>query len=294
MRILLSLIGACMVHATAVAACPPEGMNRSQLAALRSAKWEVPDNARRQLLAGAMLDCLANPDPVLRDDNGFEALQSWMRTQKLDPATMQAIRATLLARLQLPDPSGFAAPFAALALAEVVRADRIKPYLSDVERAGIVRAGAAYLTAVRDYRGFDEKEGWRHGVAHGADLMLQLAVHPALGKAEHLAMLAAIATQLSAPSMQAPAHFYVYGEGERLMAPVFYLARRDTLSAADWETWVAALMPAAAPQSQAVLARRHNLKNFLMPLYASLAESKDETQRARLLPFVTKALKQLD
>jgi hypothetical protein len=293
-RILLSLAGACVVHAGAVAACPPQGMSRTQLTELRSAKWEVPDNARRQLLAGAMLDCLADPDPVLRDDHGFEALQTWMRTQKLDVATMQTMRATLMARLRAPDPTGFAAPFAALALAEVVRADRIKPFMSDKERADLASFGSTYLFAVRDYRGFDEKEGWRHGVAHGADMMVQLAVHPGVSKADHQAILAAVAAQLATPSSMTPPHFYRYGEGERLMAPVFYLARKDTFSAAEWEAWFGALIPAAAPQSQAVLARRHNLKSFLMPLYASLAESKDEAQRARILPFVTKALKQLD
>lgn len=294
MRILVSLIGACAIHAGAVAACPPDGMNRGQLASLRSAKWEVADHARRQTLAVAMLDCLRDPDPVLRDEIGFEALQAWMRTQKLDPATLQSVNAALQARLTAPDSTGFAQPFAALVLAEVVRADRVKPWLSDTERAALVRAGTSYLTAVRDYRGFDEKDGWRHGVAHGADMMLQMAVHPALGKPEQQAILAAIATQLTTPGQQSPAHFYRYGEGERLMAPVFYLARRTTLEAADWDAWFAALAPANAPQSQATLAYRHNLKSFLYPLYASLAESKDEAQRARLLPFVTKALKQLD
>ncbi len=294
MRLLLSLIVALSVQAGASAACAPEGMSRTQLAALRSAKWEVADNARRQTLALAMLDCLADPDPLLRDDTGFEALQMWMRTQKLDPATMQKIRAVLQARMQAPEPSGFAAPFAALALAEVVRADRIKPFLSDFDRADLVRAATAYLSAVRDYRGFDEKDGWRHGVAHAADLMLQLSLHPALGKPEHQAMLAAIATQLSTPGMQIPPHFYRYGEGERLMAPVFYIARRTTLDGADWDAWFAALAPKAGEQTQAALAYRHNLKSFLYPLYASLAESKDEAQRARILALVTSVLKQLD
>ncbi len=217
-----------------------------------------------------------------------------MRTQKLDPATMQSIRTALQARLSAPDKTGFGQPFAALVLAEVVRADRVKPWLSDAERAALVGAGTGYLAGVRDYRGYDEKDGWRHGVAHGADMMLQMAVHPALGKPEHQAILAAVAAQLSAPGKQASPHFYHYGEGERLMAPVFYLARRTTLEAADWEAWFAALAPAKAAQSQAALAHRHNLKSFLYPLYASLAESKDEAQRARLLPIVTKALKQLD
>lgn len=295
MRILLPLSACLLVHASALAACPPSGLTRPQLAELRAAKWEVADHARRQVLATGMLDCLADPDPTLRDEAAFEALQTWMRGARLDMPTMQAMRAALLARLQAKDPNGFGQPFAALVLAEVVRADRIKPFMTDEERAALVAAGTQWLAGVRDYRGFDAKEGWRHAVAHGADLMLQLAVHPALSKAQQGAILAALAAQLHAPGAQAAPHAYRYGEGERLMAPVFYLARRSALDAADWETWFAALpAPAKGAAGEAVLAHRHNLKSFLLPLYVNLAESKDLAQRERVLPFVTKALRQLD
>ena len=294
MRILATLIGACLAHGAASAACPPEGVSRAQLTQLRAAKWELPDNAQRQQMATGLLACLADPDPALRDEIAYEALQAWMRAQKLDVATLQSLRTALLARLTAPDAAGFGQPFAALVLAEVARADRVKPYLSETERAGLVQAAAAYLAGVRDYRGYDVKEGWRHGVAHGADLMLQLSVHPALGKKDHQAILAAIAAQLKAAGAQA--HFFHYGEGERLMAPVFYLARRGELDGAEWDAWFAALAPAPfeRPASQAALAYRHNLKTFLAPLYVSLSETKDAAQRARVLPYVTKALKQLD
>ena len=299
MRLLLILaasLAASLVPVSAAdAACLPAGMTRAQLMELRSAKWDVAEPARRQALAMNMLDCLSDSDPVLRDEAGFEALQAWMRAARLDGATMHAIRATLLARLQAPDPSGFSQPFAALVLAEVVRADRIAPFMSDAERSALARAGTAWLAAVRDYRGFDASEGWRHGVAHGADLMLQLAVHPALGKADQQSLLAAIGAQLSAPAAPPAPHFYRYGEGERLMAPVFYLARKSALESADWEAWFASLAPpASTTTTQAALAHRHNLKSFLLPLYVNLAESQDAAQRARVLPFVTKALRQLD
>lgn len=297
MRFVLALTGAALLHAGAAAhnanpACPPAGITRARLADLRAAKWEVADPATRQALALGMPDCLADPDPALRDDAAFEFLQFMLRGQKLDIATMQTIRATLLARLRKEDKDGFGQPFAALTLAEIVRADRIAPFMSGAERADIVAAATAYLTSVRDYRGFDEKQGWRHGVAHGADLMLQLAVHPALVKADHEAILAAVASQLTAPGKQG--HFYRYGEGERLMAPVFYLARRGEIDAATWEAWFGALTAPPPPFTQTSLALRHNLKSFLQPLYVSLAESGDAAQRARILPLVVKALRQLD
>ncbi len=283
-------LGAAICLATssqAQAACP------SNAAALKAAKWQVDDAAQRQQLAIDLLDCLQSPDPVLRDELGFEGLQYWMRSEKLDIGTVQVIRIALLARLTAPDPMGFARPFAALALAEVARVDRLKPYLAPAERSALVSASAAYLSGVRDYRGFEQRGGWRHGVAHAADLMLQLSLNGALGKAEHETMLTAIAAQV-APQGE---HFYQYGEGERLMAPVFYLARRDTLTAADWDAWFTRLLAsykADAPTTQATLAQRHNLKGFLLPLYVSLQEAGNPAQKATLLPFVTRALKALN
>ncbi len=297
MRILTSLIGGLLVHGLAAAACPPAGTARGQLHELRAATWEVADDASRQRLALGLLDCLADPDPVLRDEIAFTALSSWMRAQKLDLPTLGRIRAAGLAALKQPDAAGFAQPFAALVLAEVARTDRIKPWMSEPERAELVQAGTAYLAGVRDYRGYDGKEGWRHGVAHAADLMLQLSLNPALGKSGQTMILSAVAAQLSDASAHSPAHFFIYGEGERLMAPVFYLARRTQLDAADWNAWFSALAPApaaGAAVTQARLAQRHNLKGFLMPLSISLAASQDEAQRERILPAVRKALAQLD
>jgi len=297
--LLAAALSVPMTASGAAGPCPPDGLTRAQLSELRGAKWEVSGDARREALAVGLLGCLADPDPALRDEIGFEALQSWMRADKLGAPALHTIRRSLLARLQEQDAAGFSQPFAALVLAELARADRRKPFLSPAERSALVQGGAAWLAGLRDYRGFSETEGWRHGVAHGADLMLQLALNPALGKADHEAMLAAIGAQVMPTGPFFP-HFYQFGEGERLMAPVFYLARRDTLSAGDWEAWFARLAAEGKPDAHgeqagmASLARRHNLKAFLLPLYVALAGTPDTAQRARLLPIVTKTLKPLD
>jgi len=48
----------------------------------------------------------------------------------------------------------------------------------------LLNAAANYLVALRDYRGFDDGVGWRHGVAHAADLLAQLALSPSFGRVE--------------------------------------------------------------------------------------------------------------
>lgn len=276
------------------ASCPPGTTTKVALQVLKQVEWKVTDDNARQALALALLDCLASPDPVLRDEIAFDAIAHWARGRALTTATLQSIRTALLPRL-LPDAdrNGFAQPFAALALAEVARADRVQPFLSEAERAELVRAATTYVTTLDDYRGFDASEGWRHGVAHGADLLLQLSLNLALDRSQIDAILAAVASQ----AMPANGHFYIYGEGERLMSPVFYIGRRGALSTAEWSEWFARLSsrrPTARRATQATLAANHDLGTFLLALYASLRESGTAEMQAQMLPGVTAALKTLD
>lgn len=303
--------------AATAAPCPPAGQTRDSLLALKAADWKVADDTARQNLALALQACLASPDPALRDEIGFDALSHWMRSAQLSPATLHTLRATQLAQLTQsaqsaqsaqpkPSPaqasglgesggaaSGFAQPFAALTLAEVARVDRKQAFLTPEQRQQLVSVATSWLAALRDYRGFDEKEGWRHGVAHGADLMLQLSLNPALDKPQMEAMLAAIAAQVA---IGPDSHFYRYGEGERLMAPVFYLARRSEITASEWDAWFTRLLAPLkkGPTTQASLALRHNLSGFLLPLYFSLQESDENLQKQKMLPWVVRSLKQIE
>ena len=127
----------------------------------------------------------------------FEALSSWMRAGNLDRATLIDLRDVLIPMMKAPDPQGFRRPFAALVLSEVARTDRIKPWLSPDERQAIISAAENYLPGIEDYRGFSDTEGWRHGVAHGADLILQLALNQDVAKPQLDRLRHAIATQVS-------------------------------------------------------------------------------------------------
>lgn len=291
-------------HAVALAAlvlpmmvsadCPPADWTGEQLKALKADGFKLDDDARRAGLAAGLLACLSDPDPELRDGIAFEAWSTWLRADKISIETRLAAVAELLPALQsdAPDPNGFRKPFAALVLSELARADRKSPYLSPEQRAQLVEGGARYLESVRDYRGFDSREGWRHGVAHGADLMLQLGLNPALDKAQLDRMIAAVATQVTPPGEQ----FYVYGESARLARPVLYAALRGLHTAADWDALFKKISDPAplakwpdAFRDNAGLARRHNARAFLLVVYSEIAESKDE-KLIQMLPAVKAAM----
>jgi hypothetical protein len=181
------------------------------------------------------------------------------------------------------DAAGFAQPFAALVLAEIARTDRKQAWLEPAQRAALVEASATYLESVHDFRGFVAGEGWRHGVAHGSDLLMQLTLNPALDKAQLDRILAAVATQV-APVGQS----YVFGEPERLARPVLFAAARGLHGEAEWTAWLAKVSapPAGGWEGAfgdaSALARRHDLRAFLLGLYAQARDSEQPGVRAML------------
>ena len=223
----------------------------------------------------ALVTCLASPDPGLRDQFAYTRLAELLRDQRPATEQLEFLGAQLDQLLQQPDPVGVAHPFAILVLAEIARTDRIEAWMSPEQRQDLVDKAANYLQTVSDYRGFDPQVGWRHGVAHGADLAMQLTLNPELSSAQQLQLLRAIARQV------APAHAYRFGEPARLARPVLFIARRNELEQEDWEAWFEELIdPAplsswnAAWQDADGLARRHNLRAFALEIYlnATLSE----------------------
>lgn len=279
----------------ATAACPPEGRTKAAMSALADGGFAIDEDKERNTLALTLVDCLGHPDPVWRDEIAYTALATWLREGRLDAATRQSLHARLVAQLgaQVPDKAGFRQSFVALTLAAVVKADRTKPFLADEALPELVDTAADWFESIRDYRGFDARAGWRHAVAHGADLLAQLAVHPRVSGDDIDRIVDAVATQVAPAS----GHSYVFGEPERLALPLLYIAGRHLYTTEQWRDWFAGI--AAVPEdgnlygSQIALARRHNLQALLLVLYVNATESKDEALRATLRPAVLDALRSL-
>jgi hypothetical protein len=289
----LVLASLASVGLARAADCPPASIPPLEWRKLEAHDFVIDDATRLQALALALLPCLDDPNPKIRDGLAIDALTTWLRDKQIRSATAQQMMARLVTRLTAPDDAGFGRPFAALALAEVARMDRVEAYLSPTQYAALVDAATHYVPSIRDYRGFDEREGWRHGVAHGADWLMQLAMNPRTTKPQLDAMLDAIATQI-APST---AHFYIYGESSRLARPVLLIAQRHLHSADEWRAWLAKVNSSApfadwraAGKTQQGLSMRHNKVAFLNALYVQAKQSDDAEMRERLLAPLAKVL----
>ena len=291
---LLCLIGAwTAARAQAAEPCPPPGYDRAALRTLRAAHFAIADEQRRAALAHALTACLSSHDSELRDNIGYEAYAYWRRSKALDADTWRFVEQELLRVLSgRDDKVGVARPFAALVLADVVHADRDAPFLLPEQRTALLDAAIGYFIAVRDYRAFDEKVGWRHGVAHGADLLGELALEPGFDKPELDRILAALASQVVAHDDRV----YVFGESERLAAAAANVAARGKHPVPAWQAWLAEVTAPAPLRSWADaystrpgVAKHQNTINFLLATYAELSLRPEEQVRA-LAPAVGEAM----
>jgi hypothetical protein len=268
---LLACAGLSMAS-PAHARCELHGEATPGLEQWRSSGFPMSDEAQRNARAIAMTACLGEADPFLRDDIAFGALSTWMRHDQLDTGMLVRIEQALEDAIAAADADGFGRSFAALALAEVARTDRLRPWMTPQQRSRMATLAADYLRSTRDYRGYVDGEGWRHAVAHGADWAMQLILNKALATPDAMLLLEALATQV----MSADGHAYVYGEPGRLARPVAYAAARGDLDQAAMGAWLEQLatalgpMPSGPKQSQWWL-RRGNLENFLHALGHMLA-----------------------
>ncbi len=249
--------------------CPPAGITQERLLALRSQRFAIEDG-ERPTLALRLMDCLSARDPVLRDEIAAAAISGWLRGKLLSTATVQRLGERGLALLtSARDSAGFTQSFAALTLSEIVRADRLDSALAPATLAAIADAAARHMEGIRDYRGYDQRDGWRHDAAHSADLILQLGVHPRVPPATIERLLLALASQVPAHD----AHVYLDAEPERMARTVALIHASGVLRAAFWDAWMATLADpgpignwGAAFESASGRARRLNILSFLHTL----------------------------
>ena len=278
--------------------CLSNTWQKADLVKLKENKFILEDQAEKEALALQLLACLANPDPEIRDGLAFEILSFWLRDAQLS-STIHLKMFEYLTKVlaeKVDDRHGVYQSFSILMLSDVARVDRKAPFLTANQRARLVAVGTEYLSNVRDYRGFSNNIGWRHSIAHSADLMLQLALNPAISKDQLDQILVALASQITAHEQ----HGYINGEPKRLAIAAVYLFLRKEQSVEDWSNWLNSVIePSPFKDWQAVykseqgLIKLHNAQSFLFALYATIKPSKNETLIS-MIPALEKAIKKVN
>ncbi|MCO4798236.1 MAG: DUF2785 domain-containing protein [Colwelliaceae bacterium] len=278
-----------------VAKCKSSSWNKEKLLALKKQDFVIEDNEIKQEVAKILLHCLASSDPIIRDQIAFTGLSKWFRDNSFN-AEFYNEAFTLLVNVieaDVLDNNDVYKSFSALTLAEIVRVDRKNPFLNNYQHERVVKVATEFLHSIDDYRGYDEVIGWRHSVAHSADLMLQLALNPAIEKNQLDKILSVLSKQIVAKND----HFYIYGEAKRIAMPIVYIFLNEGYQIEDWNLWINKLvspLPFAkwgdVFESQQGLSKRHNTQNFLYAFYALIKSSKNEKLKS-MVPALEQAIR---
>jgi hypothetical protein len=267
------------------------------LQTLKKENFVIKAAEHRNKIAVKLLLCLGSPDPKVRDGIVYEATREWLRGNLLDQVTIKTMFDFLIDTLEQTnqDPLNFTQPFAALVLSEVLRVDRIKPYLKANELQKAIKVTTSYMANTVDYRGFEDPQGWRHAVAHTADVFLQLSLNNNVSKVQLGQLLDALKTQVSPQQL----HFYVFGEPKRLAMAFIYIVLRGEHTEQEVASYLDSVAsPAPFTDWQSVysdkegLAKLHNTRNFIYSIFAISAQSNNPTLKS-MQPKLVELIKKI-
>ncbi|ADD41659.1 DUF2785 domain-containing protein [Stackebrandtia nassauensis] len=190
---------------------------------VKDADFAVPDDKPLADLVAELTGNLRSPDPVLRDEQSYYVLATWVEKGVLD-GDLERLGDEMAALLD--DPEVQARTFATLILGEIVDRGTYFPRWLD--------AFANWYPSEVDLRGHDEKLGWLHAVAHGADTLKAFGGHTDVDPARMLS--------IAAQRLLAPTEFvWRDQEDDRLAFAVAHVLTRPELTEADSVGWLAAV-----------------------------------------------------
>lgn len=191
----------------------------------------VPAGRPPAELADELLDMLASPDPHTRDDTAYPVLALWTARGAFD-GHLEALGDRLVERLRHDEIQ--ARTFAAIILAWVVLRDARTGHLA-AECVPRWRAGfSSWWPGERDLRGWDDRLGWLHAVAHGADTVRAFGRSPRLGPPELRELLTLTVDRLSDDA----GYLFAHGEDERVAYALASVLTRPELPADDATAWL--------------------------------------------------------
>jgi Protein of unknown function (DUF2785) len=191
-----------------------------------AANIAMPAERSREELLAALTPMLGDADPTVRDDAAYPILATWIVRGEFDGMLAGDDIVAMFA-----DARTQARTFAALILAAILRRDANTGELTSDEVRGWRERFGSWWVAEKELRGYDDRIGWLHAVAHGADAVRAFARSPRMSADDLATLLRLAAERLLVPTDYRFAQF----EDDRLAyALAAALCRPELTDAVGW------------------------------------------------------------
>jgi hypothetical protein len=262
---------------------------------VRSAEMAVPTDRPLPDLTAELTTLLGSTDPVERDEIAYPILATWIDAGVYDDLLAglgDGMAAGLTQGLgESGTPSVFRRSFSALVLASCIHRDNTASLLPGGKLLEWGDRVTGWLVRERDVRGFVPGQGWAHAVAHGADVLDELARSAHFGLNELTVLLDVIADRVLEPTTVV----WTAGEPDRLATAAMSVLRRRLVPLRIIEPWLARIAAAACDRGPAdtdPFLTTGNPEAFLRALHLQVALAPEPVAvRADLLLSVVDALR---
>lgn len=224
-------------------------------------------------LAMYMFEYIGDTNPILRDGLVYETYMYFCENRLLSDECMRNLfylcQDTNHMLLELGSQSGdsvFVRSFSILLLVGLVDCHLSASFLTNADILGLQKLLCRCYVLEQNLIGYDDKKGWAHIVAHGADLLAVLAQNGCIGKEEALEILDATTIKICQGK-----HAYIDNEPWRISQVIVSIMKRKILSEAEWKSWLNRIQISASElYSIEWVHSRTNVDNFLRVLYFSI------------------------
>lgn len=232
-----------------------------------------------------LLDHIGHPSAAVRDDLVFSSLARGLQeglfsAEQFGLLAAEAVsRQGLLYQIEQVGQVALTRSFTALVYANLLSCDGNPDSvyfqgLTEDERRYLLEQGLTYLLKEKDYTGYSEEYGWVHAFAHGADLLAEVACHPAFS-AERAPEILQVLSQIF---KTAPLRF-ANDEDWRLARVLYQPVLIQKMSQESLLTWLAELVfPLETKQDFTAFS---NFRSCLLEVYVQLDSQKKLSDELR-------------
>lgn len=221
-----------------------------------------------------MLNHIGTTDPSLRDDLIYDIFSKWINQKRFSNQQLKTFLEICIDNQHLMkcvgaenDDTVFARTFSALIIALILYSHNQKnflPYNLIVKTKNII---IDYYTKEMDLRGYIDNKGWAHSVAHGADVIDELAQCSDLCKADLKKLLMTLQLKICQGK-----YVYIDGESDRISIAVRSIFMRYEIDEEDILLWLEGFKGYNYTKESSIewYHQDINITNFLKSLYFTL------------------------